>query len=536
MQTDHRNHQRDAKKMKKSFFFLFLFLSISVFATPKPTILVGSPIRQKPAILKEFLESLDRIDQSACTLHFLFVDDNDLEQSKAILHAFAQKKGKKCSILSPEAPSSSPYQCNEVTHHWSDDNIWKVAAFKDRIIQFANQKNYDYLFLIDSDIVLHPKTIEHLIGDNKEIVSEIFWTRWTPESIPLPQVWLYDQYTLNEQAAGEKLTQEESVKRTVNFINKLKKPGVYPVGGLGACTLISKSALQKGVSFKKIPNITFWGEDRHFCIRAAALGIGLYVDTHYPAYHIYRESNLEGVAAFKRQCAQNMPRLTLAMCVKNESDRYLRQALEKAREYITDAVIVDDASTDNTIQVCQEILKDIPLRIIRNSESKFSNEVNLRKQLWEEVTKTDPDWILILDADEIFEERFDQEIVEMLKNPDVDGFAFRLYDFWNETHFRDDSLWSAHNYHIPFLVRYRPEVAYRWKEAPQHCGRFPTTIYGFRIQSSNLRLKHLGWAKENDRIQKYKRYQQLDPDAIWGIKAQYDSILDPSPHLTKWEE
>ena len=30
-----------------------------------------------------------------------------------------------------------------------------------------------------------------------------------------------------------------------------------------------------------------FGEDRHFCIRAAALGLSLYVDTHYPAYHIY---------------------------------------------------------------------------------------------------------------------------------------------------------------------------------------------------------------------------------------------------------
>ena len=77
-----------------------------------------------------------------------------------------------------------------------------------------------------------------------------------------------------------------------------------------------------------------------------------------------------------------MPRLTLAMCVKNEADRYLRQVLEKASHYITDAVSSDDASTDNTPEVCREVLKDIPLQLIRNSESKFSNEVTLRKQLW----------------------------------------------------------------------------------------------------------------------------------------------------------
>lgn len=522
---------------KMSILLLALFsMSLSLFGAPKSKILVGSPIRQKPAILNEFLESLERLDQTCYSLDYFFIDDNDLEESKVLLQSFAKKKGGKCQITPAAGGQSSEYCCNETTHYWSDENIWKIAAFKDKMIEFAHENNYDYLFLIDSDIVLHPKTIQQLIEDNKEIVSEIFWTRWTPESIPLPQVWLYDHYTLIEQRAGEQLTQEQQVKRTVDFINKLKRPGVYEVGGLGACTLISKSALQKGISFRKIPNLTFWGEDRHFCIRAAALGIGLHVDTHYPAYHIYRESNLEGVAAFKRKCEQNMPRLTLAMCVKNEANRYLREVLGKASHYITDAVIIDDASTDNTIEVCREVLKDVPLRLIKNSESKFSNEVNLRKQLWEEAAKTDPDWILILDADQIFEDRIEKEIAQMLKNPDIDVYSFRLYDFWDESHYRDDHLWNAHTRHIPFLVRYRPEVVYQWKETPQHCGSFPLTIYSFSTGNSPLRLKHFGWSKEEDRTQKYKRYQELDPGAVWGIQAQYDSILDASPHLIKWEE
>ncbi|RBN36101.1 glycosyl transferase, partial [Priestia megaterium] len=64
------------------------------------------------------------------------------------------------------------------------------------------------------------------------------------------------------------------------------------------CTLISQKALQKGINFSKISNLTFWGEDRHFCIRAAALGLSLYVDTHYPAYHIYRDTDIKGGQEF----------------------------------------------------------------------------------------------------------------------------------------------------------------------------------------------------------------------------------------------
>ena len=34
------------------------------------------------------------------------------------------------------------------------------------------------------------------------------------------------------------------------------------------------------------------GRDRHFCVRAIVLGIDLFVDTHYPSYHIFRAEEL----------------------------------------------------------------------------------------------------------------------------------------------------------------------------------------------------------------------------------------------------
>ena len=65
--------------------------------------------------------------------------------------------------------------------------------------------------------------------------------------------------------------------------------------------MIRNAALEKGVRFQEILNLELTGEDRHFCVRAAVLGIGLYVDTHLPAYHIYRLSALDGVAAYREQ-------------------------------------------------------------------------------------------------------------------------------------------------------------------------------------------------------------------------------------------
>lgn len=241
--------------------------------------------------------------------------------------------------------------------------------------------------------------------------------------------------------------------------------------------------------------------------------------------------NLFGIE--KNDCS---PRITLSMIMKNEGDRYLRRVLESAKEYITDAVIIDDGSTDNSVEICQEVLKDIPTVLIKNKSSKFSNEINLRRQQWEETIKTRPDWIVILDADEIFENRFKDHVLELIKNPNIDVYTFRLYDFWDETHYREDQFWNAHYRYRPFLIRYKPDFQYHWHEIPQHCGRHPYNILNLPSATSDLRLKHYGWAIEADRKAKYQRYKLLDPDAKYGWKEQYESILDPNPNLIEWNE
>lgn len=231
------------------------------------------------------------------------------------------------------------------------------------------------------------------------------------------------------------------------------------------------------------------------------------------------------------------PTLTLTMIVKNEARRgYLKQALQEHSTYIGQAVIIDDGSTDETVDIIMDTLRGIPVKLVRNSKSKFSNEVELRKQQWEETIRTDPTWILNLDADECFERRFVKELEGMLYQNEIDLYCFRLYDFWSKTHYREDTYWRGHFHYYPFLIRYRSSFLCRWKEAAQHCGRFPENIWELPHKNSPLRLKHFGWAKEEDRHKKLHRYQELDPYAIYGWREQYDSILDPIPNLIEWVE
>lgn len=512
----------------------------------KKRILIASPVQRKENILTEFLESLEHLNTAGIELNFAFIDDNN---DHDLLYRFAQRNS---NTLILQSNSNDSYFCNEQTHFWGEDLFWKLAAFKDQIIQRATEEGYDYLFFADSDLYLQPQTMTHLVSLNKDIVSEVFWTKWYPGSNPLPQVWVADQYRLYEAQRGENLSPEEINQRISNFLRMLEKPGTYKVGGLGACTLISRKALTLGVSFGEIYNLGLWGEDRHFCIRAAALGLELWADTHYPPFHIYRDSELEPLQAFKQalkdSCSPALNsesesdsvnkgnRITLAMLVRNEANRYLAKVLAQARQYIDEAVILDDASEDNTVEVCKSQLHGIPLTLVSNAEPGFHNEITLRKQLWDLAVSTHPDWILILDADEIFEDKAVKILRELSMRQNVFHYYFRLYDFWDENSYREDTFWSAHRWYRPFMVRYIPNFEYTWRDTPQHCGRFPENIHQHYGETHSLRIKHLGWMKPEDRLQKYHRYQELDPNAVYGIKEQYESILDPNPNLIPWSE
>ncbi len=498
-------------KIQDIIFYLKGFAAQELFEYPNREgqtikVLIGSPVRQKPQILREFLLGLNDIYKQSVQVDYMFIDDNEDEQSSKLLNEF---KPLGSEVLIVDGLKTDKYICNSETHMWKDSLVWKVARYKDSIIEYAKNKEYDYLMLVDSDIVMHPLTIHKLILDDKDIISEVFWTKWKLDIPELPQVWIKDEYLMYYKHMEEVLSDIEINSRINGYFDCLKIPGVYEVGGLGACTLISKNAINKGISFSQIQNISFHGEDRHFCIRANAIGLKLYVDTHYPAYHIYRESQLDGIRAYKESYSsmqvynkkkyirENMKikdnKLTLMMLVRNEAERYLRMVLSDAIQYVDEVIILDDASSDNTVEVCEDVLRNVPHTILRNEKSSFKDEVDLRKQLWGCVVDNNPDWILCLDADEVLEDGIRNIIPYLINQPYYDCVQFRLYDMCDEAHGREEKDWYANKYYGPFMVRFQPNFKYIWEKTPLHSKRFPINVETLPSMVTDIRIKHIGW-------------------------------------------
>ena len=263
-------------------------------------ILIASPVRQSPEVLSEFLLSLVELDTVDLSVDYLFIDDNDISQSSELLSEFGMtNKNATIEDVRNVLHELKPNEIYDSSHNWNDYFINRVAYIKNYIINEAKKKTYDFLFLVDSDIVLNPRTLKRLVSLNCDMVSNVFWTKFTKTDPYHPQVWKMDQYLFydpEERFLKNKFCRAEHKKA---FFEMLRKPGTYKVGGLGACTLISSAVLKAGVNFSKIYNISFWGEDRSFCIRAVAAGFDLYVDTYYPAYHIYRKTDLDGIKRYK---------------------------------------------------------------------------------------------------------------------------------------------------------------------------------------------------------------------------------------------
>lgn len=226
-----------------------------------------------------------------------------------------------------------------------------------------------------------------------------------------------------------------------------------------------------------------------------------------------------------------MPRLTVAIAVRNEAHRYLRPVLQAARLWADCLVVLDDASTDDSGAIAREFADVWE----RNAEPLFGTEWRLRQRLWEMAVATAPDYIAVLDADEWFEPGIADELdVAMATGPRV--LAYRRYDLWGDLeHYRSDELWNAHERLTPLAVRYDATLRQTWQQTGQHCGNFPvgwaqqSPVYALRA-----RMAHLGWVRPEDQRGKHDRFRALDPTPDPRGALQYASILDPKPAVQPW--
>lgn len=227
-----------------------------------------------------------------------------------------------------------------------------------------------------------------------------------------------------------------------------------------------------------------------------------------------------------------MPKLTAMMIVRNEAGRYLKSCLESLQTFTDEIIILDDASEDDTPEIC---LSYQSVKLYRQPRSEFlTDEALLRQKLWLYITEHHPEWILAIDADELLEESFLHEAPYLLKQTQFTAIGFRLFDCWgDETHFRMDGLWNPWlRGFSTYIVKYQSHLAPDWPPLKFHCGRIPLAYRSLTHYESATRIKHLGWSNPLEVPAKYERVIHQDPGSNYMNREHYDSILFPPEKVT----
>jgi hypothetical protein len=255
-------------------------------------ILAGACCRQNSTVLAAHLKTMqwqvtNDVQVDLCYVNDLDVDDDDYKAASDILFNSGVR------VLNTDVqtrPAGAEYVVASDTHHWNEPTFYWLAEQKQKLLDLAEKEDYDAVFLVDTDLLLEPDTLQSLINSEVPIVSAVFWTQWQQNTPPLPQVWLQHPYGF----LGSRVKEPD-------FFRRLVRRELLPVKGLGACTLISVEAIKKKVAvyhpyLDGLPTGGMWqGEDRTFSVRANRAHLPLFADAWPDIFHVYRPEDISSI-------------------------------------------------------------------------------------------------------------------------------------------------------------------------------------------------------------------------------------------------
>lgn len=188
----------------------------------------------------------------------------------------------------------------------------------------------------------------------------------------------------------------------------------------------------------------------------------------------------------------------------------------KLSEIVDLIVVVDNGSTDGTL----EAYKKYP-KVVKVLQTEGFDEGRDKILVLDEAKKTGADWILWIDADEVFEKHFTKKVAESYMRSKYNRVSFRMCNFWmNRKDCRYDGNYFLYTLH-PQRSMWRNLPSAYFKNLKIHNGDIqgvpgPTLI-------SPYRLKHYGYADPKKALQKMDLYQKVDPDGT----RDYDILINP---------
>ncbi len=242
-----------------------------------PKILVGAPCYYAmDYCIKEFIESLQELDYD--NYDILIVDNSrGNEFFDKLEKDFDQEK----IILIKDDTSE-------------EINKLRLVSSRNIILNYALENNYDYVLMMDSDVIAPKTIIKDLLENNKDIVSGIYNNYFVidGEQKLRPVAWCY--ITPEEfEAISKKTNFPPSVKSHKDLRRHLTEEEVksgklirvkFPSAG---CMLLKRRVFEKiKYGLLDLPGGKKSGDDIYFCTKAEEEGFEVYCNTKVKCEHL----------------------------------------------------------------------------------------------------------------------------------------------------------------------------------------------------------------------------------------------------------
>jgi len=211
------------------------------------------------------------------------------------------------------------------------------------------------------------------------------------------------------------------------------------------------------------------------------------------------------------------PKIVGIYRVKNES-RFIEQSLKSVMDICSEIIILDDNSTDNTVEICSGFDK---VTNVTKQKDLILDETRDRNYLFENARKLDPDFILSVDGDEIFMPNASEILFEELStiHPDSDVFEFQFLTLWDNVNtIRTDGIFGYYWQKRLLRMKNQPlSLLFVGNDNPGniHCGSIPPSSLGFgNPAKSSVKIFHLASLDDEVRQRKYGFYTKTDPDNV----------------------
>lgn len=197
----------------------------------------------------------------------------------------------------------------------------------------------------------------------------------------------------------------------------------------------------------------------------------------------------------------------VALIRTKNSISVLEDSLTKLSMLVDEIILMDNGSTDGTLEVCKKFPK-IVKTILRDDTGNFHEGRDMAIML-EEGKKRNPDWMTMAWPDEVFEKNLTRKVLDGYMSSNYDWIGFRCCHFWlNLKYCRFDRGW--------FLYTLKPQ-RFIWKNLEGTYFKneviHPGNIQGINtpVYISPFRIKHFGYAFRTEALKKVSAYRQVDP-------------------------